>query len=86
MPAVTLSEARRMVASALAALNGRPFTLRFFAYPDASRRLVLICIEQPDGTDALELLVAFGEPVADIDDEHGIAAQFVAAPDAGALH
>ena len=39
MRAVTLSEARPMVASVLAALNGRPFDLRFFAYPstDAKR-------------------------------------------------
>jgi hypothetical protein len=80
MPAVTLSEARPMVASVLAALNGRPFQLRFFAYPSTDARLVLVIIEQPDDVDLFEQLVEFDEPIPDICDEHAIGQQFTAAP------
>jgi hypothetical protein len=80
MPAVTLSEARPMVAGALAALNGRPFALRFFPYPSADARLVLVIIEAPDGADLFEQLVEFDEPIPDIDDELAIGQQFTAAP------
>ena len=66
----SVSEGRRLVTSALAALKG--CHLRFFAYPHASGRLCLVCIEQSDGTDALQQLVELGEPIPDIYDEHRI--------------
>ena len=45
-----------------------------------------MCVERSDGTDMFELLVEFGEPIPDIDDENRIEREFFAAPSGGALH
>jgi hypothetical protein len=83
MPAIAAREARLIISRALAVFRG--CHLRFYAYPDARRRLCLVSVER-DGTDLLQQLVELAEPIPNIEDEHGIERQFFAAPDAGVVH
>ena len=69
----------RRVIGALAAFKGHSVHLRFFAYPHASGRLCLVCVERPDGTDVLQVLAELDGPIPVIDDEHAIERQFFAA-------
>ena len=84
MPAIAVREARRVIRCALGVFKGAH--LRFFAYPCADARLVLIVVESADGADLFQQLVEFGEPIPDLDDEHRIEREFFTAPDAGAVH
>ena len=84
MAAIAVREARPVVRCALAVFRGAH--LRFYAYPDASGRRCVVCVERPDGSDVFQVLVELDEPIPDIEDEHAIERQFFAAPDAGAVH
>jgi hypothetical protein len=78
---VTPAEARFELDRALVALadaNGVPLVsdVRFFPYPDPSRRTVLACAERADGGADIQVLFEMPAPVGDHLDENAVREMF----------